>query len=526
MKLPRAHHLTVEELAGQLLIPELTVEFLNHRSSELTELLRQLERLQPAGLILWGNHPVDIRLRMEQIQQVVRFPLLFLAQPETGLQPAIPHTTPLPHFQAWGMVHEETPIRAAASVLAREARAAGFNTLLVPPLDTRFFFIHPNYTFAKSVPNEEVWSLAAPIIRAVQQEGVLAIPYLTPPDEEAPIFSEAFARFPLAEIHAFQLRCIAPGLPQSLEESLLPLIRRWQQHGFRGLVMATKPFRSFKPEYDTPLRETLKAGLGPFTLLHRGIFPSSLWFSQMENSVIMDEAASFHARLVHLLQKDEAVYRAACRTVDNLFRIKKELHRHQPQLPHFKRIYKIFQQSGHQEVARELAAKAVRLLHRKWNFRFQPVAYEKIHHIMLTNHKTLPGPFTPLSRLLASTGASITTFHPGNFPDPKTIHHQLPHLTIVSLHNTFTPHSRCRFSREKLKLLIQTYLDVYTPVVLFVFGNPDLLLMFDWWKDVHAALIFFTDVPAAQQLAFDLLWNGLELPPELPETWSAFLPRG
>ena len=524
MKLPRAHHLSLQELAGQLILPELTVEFLNRRSGELAELLRQMELLQPAGLILRGNHPVDIRLRIEQIQQVVRFPLLLIARPETGLQPAIPHTTLLPHFAAWGIVQDEDLVSEAARVVAREARAVGLNTLFVPPLNPLPSATGENELNSLSLQQEHVWSLSTHIIRAVQQEGLLAIPYLLSTERNTP-FPKDFSGLPLAEVHAFHYRYIATNLSEAQEASPSLPVRNWQQHGFRGLVITAVPFLLEEPADDTPLREALKAGMGPFTDSAHLTSSDSRRVYQRQEAATVFRATSFRNRLVKLLQQDETAYRAACRTVDTLFRIKKELHRHQPQLPHFKRIYKILQQPAHQNVARKLTAGAVRLLHRKSHFRFQPAAYQRIHHIPLTNPDISPAPFATLMQRLADTNRSITTVSFDNLPEPETIRSPLPDLVIVSLHHTFEFRQRCGLSRETLNRLLQSYLNASVPVVLLLFGTPFQLRLFDFWKEVHAALVFFTDVPAAQHLAFDFIRGSIDLPPELPEVWQSAISR-
>ena len=85
MKLPRAHHLPVNELAGQVLMPAIHLSYMNKNSKPAQQIIRMVKESQITGLCLLGGHPADVRFWTDFLQRESKYPLLFAANFERGL---------------------------------------------------------------------------------------------------------------------------------------------------------------------------------------------------------------------------------------------------------------------------------------------------------------------------------------------------------------------------------------------------------------------------------------------------------
>ncbi len=497
MKLPRAHHLTYPELAGQLLLLPLKAGFVNRQAPELLRQFQQTEHLQPAGFLVQGEHPVDVRLRMEQIQQHVRFPLLFLAHPRQGLSPALPQATLFPHFLAWGMTGDSDLISQAARALAREARAVGLNGLLFPSLHRAL--ASPSETELQHwYPDDEMLStLLAAAIGPVLKEGLTCFPYLNPLSGTF-LSPGKWHTEPFSQLPGVFLTIPPVSLQQFEFLQILEFTRKLREdHHFGGLIIVEGEFLTSSTQQEEMLTSALRNGLGPF--------------------VVGKEPEKFHAFLKEILEKDEPARREAFCIVDALFRLKKDLHRHQPEFPHFKRIYKIWQLPRHQELAEEIARRSAVKLHGKPGIRIPNTGTGSIHFLPITDLHLSEPPLSTFQKLLEKE-AGAQTVSLEQFTEVGDLPFPAPQLLIASLHSSFF--ARKESSAETISRIFGAYQKAGTQLILCVFGRPFLLKRLPHWQNAEAVYLFPTDVPAAQRVAFRILRGETQVEGKLPAEWE------
>ena len=79
MKLPRAHHLPIDLLVGQTIMPALNIQFLNRDAHEVRRILQYVRKFHIGGFILFGGHPTDVHYWIQRLQNESELPLLFAA---------------------------------------------------------------------------------------------------------------------------------------------------------------------------------------------------------------------------------------------------------------------------------------------------------------------------------------------------------------------------------------------------------------------------------------------------------------
>jgi beta-glucosidase len=132
-------------------------------------------RLGVGGFIFFGGPQDEVRALTKELRQRSRTPLLFGADLERGAGQQFTGATGLPPLAAIASLDDESSIRRAAKLTAREARTIGINWDYAPVCDLDVEPLNPIVgTRALGADPRQVARLATAWIEACQLEGVLA----------------------------------------------------------------------------------------------------------------------------------------------------------------------------------------------------------------------------------------------------------------------------------------------------------------------------------------------------------------
>ncbi len=521
MKLPRAHHLSTEELAGQMLMPAVRVDFLNRRSPELRRLVRLVEKYWLGGIILFGGHPLDVRQLVEKLQEAAPYPLLIAADLEQGVGGLLQHGTLFPHALAWGATNDQELIRQAASVIAAEARALGINTCLAPVLDLVNNPRNPiiNIRGFHADP-ERVAEIGACFARANQEQGIVCVAKHFPGHSRAS--QDSHSMLPT-------LRARFTGLTKT---DLHPF-KRLIEEGIHGLMTAHLQFS------DHPLPTTLRSDILQDYLREELQFGGLLFSDALDMKAIagrhrLAEQARlgilagldiflmppnlplfFHI-LRDLTESDPELRRRMEQSVDRIFRIKKWLHRHQPQIPHPGRVYKILEHPNHIGTARKLAEKSLTCLHKADNFPLDARKVRRCLHLVHTDYPVVDPPLPVLEEELRRFFDEVDTLVNPDARQLKNAPWERIDLVVVSFVSQTLPGHRSRFHWRRITTSLDFTGFFEEPIVGFSFGNPFPLKIYHRLKDFTAFFLAYSDSPASQTAAFKALISAIPVTGTLP----------
>jgi beta-N-acetylhexosaminidase len=178
--------MSLEQRVGQLLMLQLPGGFENLRGAEMREVERLLEVTHAGSFLVGAGSPLDVALKLNELQQRSGLPLLFAAELEWGAGARLTSSTWLPdRLQAgggtifpynMGLAASGDPSLAelAGRITAIEARAAGIHWLFAPVVDINTTWDNPiiNVRSYGSDP-ATVSVFASAFIRGAESAGVL-----------------------------------------------------------------------------------------------------------------------------------------------------------------------------------------------------------------------------------------------------------------------------------------------------------------------------------------------------------------
>ncbi|RMF61809.1 MAG: hypothetical protein D6748_00800, partial [Calditrichaeota bacterium] len=368
MKLPRAHHLSSEILAGQVLMPAIQVQFLNRSAPGARKILQWLQRYHIGGLFLFGGHPADIRFWTKYWQQESQYPLMFAADLEGGLGNVFDQGTHFPHALTFGAADDDSFITGLAEVVAKEARSIGINVCFAPVVNLATNPAHPFiniHAYHSSVDKVTHWGKL--FTQMVEKSGIACVakhfpgdmPLSDNPQLDLPQLPKAIEELSRKELIPFQqlieenvkglmvghLMISGSELPASMDASLVEGVLRnqWHYHG----VVFSDGLNKKAIQKKFPTRELL---IRP---LEAGV----------DILLMPPQIPLAHQILVENIEKDEAFRYRVEQAVERIFRLKKWLHAHQPEQTHPFRIYKMLQHPNHIGLAAKVAEKGITLVH-------------------------------------------------------------------------------------------------------------------------------------------------------------------
>lgn len=171
----RPSSLSLDEEVGQLFVYAAHGTFLNARSPEYRELLRQV-RDNHVGGVLWSVSDVyETAWLNRRLQEAAKVPLLMSADLEAGVGMRFQNTTSWPWPMAVAAAGDPALAEREGVVIGEEARALGLNQIEAPVADVNVDPGNPiiNVRSYGEDP-EDVARYVAAFVRGVQSAGVIA----------------------------------------------------------------------------------------------------------------------------------------------------------------------------------------------------------------------------------------------------------------------------------------------------------------------------------------------------------------
>ena len=521
MKLPRAHHLTVEELAGQMLMPAVPIDFLNRKSPRARQFLQTVQKYRVGGVILFGGHPADVLYWVNRLQEAAPYPLLIAADLERGVGGLFSHGTTLPHALAWGAADDPELIDGAARIIAREARVLGINTLFAPVLD---LVNEPNNPIINirgfHHQPEKVAQIGVRFLLTAQNEGLACVgkhfpghgraqsdSHVTLPQIPARIdqlqdtdllpFREA-ANAGIAGIMSAHIRLSDSRLPVTLRSDLLPKVLR-EQMGFSGVLFS-----------DALNMHAISRKFSAVEVARSGVQAGLDVFLMPENLPLLFRI------LTELVREEPPMRRQMEQSVERIFRLKKWLHSREPAHRHPGQLYKYLQLPQSVGIARRLAEEGATCIHHNHRFPLNLTSLQNCLHIIHTDFEVKEPPLTHFSRRLNQFFDSVTHYLNPREDSVRWEEAKPPHLIVFSLYSrTFAGH-HSRFSWDKINDALQNCLKSGVPVVVIIFGNPFHLRKLNNWQKTAALFLHYSYVEASQLAAFRALCSFIPVRGDLP----------
>ena len=172
---PTPDSLSLDEKVGQLFVYVARGAFMNERSPEYRELLRQV-RDNGVGGVLWSLSDVyETAWLNRRLQEAAKVPLLISADLEAGVGMRFQNTTYWPWPMAVAAAGDPALAEREGRVIGEEARALGLNQIDAPVADVN---VNPGNPIidvrSYGEDPEEVARYVAAFVRGAQSAGVIA----------------------------------------------------------------------------------------------------------------------------------------------------------------------------------------------------------------------------------------------------------------------------------------------------------------------------------------------------------------
>lgn len=273
ISLPNLDQLTLEEQVAQMVVVRASGYLFDHQiqypSWEPTadKLQHWLQDLGVGGVILLGASAAELALRVQQLQEWAKVPLLVAADIEEGVGQRFAGATWFPPPMAIAEIADQDLAKAVnyaqkmGAWTAQEALALGLNWVLAPVVDVNNNPQNPVINVRAFGDNPEVVSqLATAFIRGAQSHPVLTTAKHFPGHGDTatdshlalPVLPHGWERLHQVELPPFkaaiaagvdgimsahlQIPALDPTLPATLSQRILTQILR-QDLGFEGLIV-------------------------------------------------------------------------------------------------------------------------------------------------------------------------------------------------------------------------------------------------------------------------------------------------
>jgi len=521
MKLPRAHHLSAEELAGQVLMPKLEIGFRNINAAPAQKILRLLKRYHIGGFILFNGHPADIRFWTARLQQESHFPLLIGADLERGLRSVFAGGTMFPHALAFGAAGEENLVKSFAEVLAREARSVGVNLFFGPVLDLANDAENPIVNIRAFHSRPAVVSrYAKTVIESVQRFGVACVGKHFPghgatrqdSHTDLPEIYKSLADLEAEELIPFR-EALAAGIkglmaghlkapgyahPASLDPGLIEgIIRR--QWDYRGVVFTDALDMGAIQQHFHPWEQALMPLQAGADVL---LMPPQLPLA--------------HSLLVEQISTDEAFRRRVEEAVERIFDLKRWLHAHKPAQDHPLRVNKVVEHPAHFAIAGKVGEKAITLLHQSERFPLDLPKVRQVLHFVFTDTVFHDQPLQHFCRAMEAFFENPQVLNNPVLKEIQALSLSADSVAIVSLYfRTFAGHSQ-ELDWERVGKALRYLRRQNARVIVLLFGNPYQLEHMPGNLSADAVFLLYSYVQVSQEAAFKALCSFIPSEGNLP----------
>ncbi len=254
--------MTLEEKAGQLLIPTFRGNYKAEDSEEWDRVRSYVTELHVGGMHTFGGDPSSVALQIQRMQSLAKVPLMITADQEGGVGYVFPGATRLPLAMAIGATGDPENARRAGEISAIEGRAIGIHVNYYPVVDVQNNPRNPIINIRSFGENvDSVSRMAQAYVKGAQAAGQIATAKHFPGHGdvsqdshlELPVLDHDRARLDSIELPPFKAAIEAgveavmsahiwlpkleptKGLPSTLSKNVLTDLLRGDL-GFRGIV--------------------------------------------------------------------------------------------------------------------------------------------------------------------------------------------------------------------------------------------------------------------------------------------------
>ena len=516
--------LTLEEKAGQILMPWVLGDFAPEGSESHQRIFSFIEEQKIGGVIMSVGTPIEVAAKLNDLQSHADLPLLVAADLETGagfrMRGAVHMpgnidlggATNFPSLMAVGATGREELAYEMGRITAVEARAVGVHVPFAPVLDVNNNPENPiiNVRSFGEDP-EQVAEMGIAFIRGVQENGAIATGKHFPGHGDTnvdshvglPVITHNRERMDSVELHPFQ-RAIDSGMgaimtahisvpslnggvrePSTLSPEVLTNLLR-EEMGFGGIVFTDAMDMS-------AIARQHRSGEAAVRALEAGadviLMPASV-SGAIEGIV----AAVREGRIT-----EERLDRSVMRVLET----KERMGLHENRYVAMEQIPRSVGIPEHTEVAGEIAEQAITLL--KNDRDLLPLAGTRSARVMSVSYRrgsdVLAGRF--FNRALRETYPRLRTFEVDGDTDEddyqvlrrRAREHAMvvvsTYVTSVNVSGSFT-------LPDELVEFVRSLRQIGVPHTVVSFGNPYLITDF---PDVQSYLLAWSGSEASQRAA-------------------------
>lgn len=476
MKLPRAHLLSPEQLAGQLLVPRFEIAAHNRDAPVMRRQMRLLARHAVGGVLFQGGSPAQLRYWTTQLAGITPVPPLLLADLPTGLGGSFDGGTVLPHPLALGAAGDGGPDGAA--ILAQEARAVGLQAVAGPALG-----MSSEWRCLHTVPERAI-ELLRDWRKACDDSGIILFAAIdtdfTRHDErlKAVVATGVRALMPanrdtLAVLHGRRHSLRYPGV-----------LAAW--HGAGGAGSATRWQQALSP------------------LLHGA-----------DLMVAVRDLPFVHYLLVERLRSDPDFRRQAEASVERIWSLKRDIFRRTPRQRHPDRVFSVVEKPAHVGTAARLAEAGLVPIRRSDRYPFSLPVRRTARHTCVQRDPS------PGSELLDARLKEILPTGISGDLGLSTGEDAVCDLEIITVVDIESPLDATRLAKRVEEIRPDT-----AAIALVVFGPPAALAALPPSLPVDLVLLACSDVPPVWDAVWRAIFGAIPLSGSLPDLPTAPWPGG
>lgn len=531
--------MTLEEKAGQLIMPWVLGDFAPEGSDSHERIFRYIEEQKIGGVIMSVGTPFEVAAKLNDLQAHAKVPLLVAADLETGagfrMRGAVHMpgnidlggATDFPSLMAVGASGDERLAYEMGRITALEARAVGIHVPFAPVLDVNSNPDNPiiNVRSFGEDPSS-VAKMGIAFVRGVQENGAIATGKHFPGhgDTEVdshialPVIRHDRARMDSVELRPFQEAIDAgmgaimtahisvPSLnggvrePATLSPLVLTDVLRGDM-GFEGIVFTDAMDMS-------AISRTHNSGAAAVRALEAGadviLMPASVKGAVEGIVEAVRTGRLSEARL------DESVLR--------VLEMKEGLGLHENRFATMEKVANTVGIPAHTAVADDIARRSITLL--KNDRGLLPLAGTRSARVMSVTYRrtsdVLAGRF--FTRELRQTYPRLTTAELDRNTDAGIYDALLRRardraLVVVSTYVTAVSYSGSVAIPEELSEFINRLGEIGVPHVVVSFGNPYLVTSF---PDVQSYMLAWNGSEASQRAAAQALLGKVEITGRVP----------
>jgi beta-N-acetylhexosaminidase len=531
--------LSLEEKAGQLIMPWMLGDFAPEGSAGRRRILELVEEVGVGGVIISVGSPSEVAVKLNDLQARAGLPLLVAADLETGAgfrfrgaaylpgPISLGGATDFPSLMALGAAGDATLAYEMGRITGVEARALGVHVPFAPVLDVNNNFINPIINVRSFGEDPaEVARLGRAFVRGVQDAGALATGKHFPGHGdtetdshlELPVINVSRERLEAVELPPFRAAVEegiagimtahiavpaltgAAGVPSTLSRAVLTDLLR-EEMGFQGLV-----FTDAMDMYAIDRRHG--RGEAAVRALEAGA-----------DIILMppDPRAAMNG-IVDAVRDGRVPEERLDESVRRLLEAKERMGLHRERMVPVQEVFRAVGIRAHEEVAQEVAHRSITLLRNEGSL--LPLLGTRTAQVLSVSFRRptdlMAGrAFNAALRARYPRLATVETDRntPGDVYTNLLRRARSSNLVVVSLYVTAVSYSGSVAIPDQTAEFIRRLAREGVPHVVISFGNPYLLVEF---PDVRAYLLAWSGTDASQRAAARALFGDIAIQGRTP----------